>query len=78
MNWIKLVRAGPQYNIPRDGTIFLTFFKGRVCMAQFDEEEGRFYIICDPTDSQCWRLNQEREHKFTHWMPLPAAPKDED
>jgi hypothetical protein len=58
------------YDLPKD-RCFLVMWKGRVCLCNYDEEEGRFYIIWDPTD---WpmRVEQTRESKFHFWMELPS------
>lgn len=73
MKWIKINDS--RLEIPRDGSEFLAIWKGIVCIAQFDEDEGRYYITFQPAvypgNS---RIPQEREVKFTHWMPLPETP----
>lgn len=58
-------------DLPKDRS-FLAMWKGTVCLTNFDEEEGRFYIIWDPTD---WpmRVEQTRESKFNFWMELPSV-----
>ncbi len=69
MIWIKI---GSRNELPRDGSIFLAIWKGRICLVQHDVEEDRFYIVFEPASySQSWKLDQEREAKFTFWMPLP-------
>jgi hypothetical protein len=74
MEWIECSNSK---DLPRDGIIFLSLWKGRICMTQFDVEEGSFYIMFEPAGySQAWRVDWERESKFTHWMPLPDLPKE--
>jgi hypothetical protein len=74
MEWIKVENS---HELPRNGDIFLAIWKGRISMCQFDQEEGRFYIMFEPADySQSWCIDQSRENKFTHWMSLPEKPKE--
>lgn len=73
MEWIKIESS---HELPRDGSVYLTIWKGRICMTQFDIDEGRFYIMFDPAQySQSWQVAQEREGKFAYWMPLPKHPE---
>jgi hypothetical protein len=74
MQWIKINHSS---ELPKDGSVFLSLWKGRVCLTQYDSDEGRFYIMFEPADySQSWQLAQDREYKFTHWMPLPDLLED--
>ena len=73
MNWIKIKHFSRE--MPIDGKVFLSMWKGRICLTQFDTEEQRFYIVFDPAEyDHCMQVCQEREGKFTHWMPLPEEP----
>lgn len=75
MKWIKIKNL---QELPRNGHVFLSLWKGRICLTQFDKQEGRFYIMFEPSEySQSWQLAQEREEKFTHWMNLPEIPNDD-
>jgi|FreactcultuFSWF8_1027224.scaffolds.fasta_scaffold07004_2 hypothetical protein len=63
--------------LPRDGRPFISLWKGRISLTQYDTEEGRFYIMFDLAEySQSWCIPQDRENKFTHWMELPNMPED--
>lgn len=74
MEWISV--NGSQ-ELPRDESVFLAIWKGRICMTQYDKDEGRFFIMFDPAIyGASWMLSQDRECKFTHWMPLPDEPKE--
>jgi hypothetical protein len=69
MEWIKV---NHKQELPHDGSVFLSMWKGRICMTQYDIDEGRFYIIFNPAEySQCMCVSQSRENKFEYWMPLP-------
>lgn len=77
MNWNKIEFSGNYPHIPRDGSNFLAIWKGRICICQYDEEEGRFFICFDPGDyCSTMKVSQDRENKFSHWQPLPGAPID--
>lgn len=75
MNWIKV--NNPRLDMPIDGRPFISLWKGRISLTQFDLDEHRFYIMFDPAEySQAWQIPQERENKFTDWMELPDYPQD--
>ncbi len=78
MNWITIKNTEyPRHEMPMDGSTFISLWKGRISLTQFDEEEGRFYIIWFPAEYPASaRIEQEREDKFTHWMKLPGLPED--
>jgi hypothetical protein len=74
VNWINIKTSS---QLPRNGRVFLSLWKGRICLTQYDEDESRFYIMFDPADySQSWQITPERENKFTHYMELPELPID--
>lgn len=74
MKWIKVDKKS---DMPMDGTVFLSLWKGRISITSFDEDEGRFYIMFDPSEySQSMEVPSHRQNKFTHWMPLPDKPED--
>lgn len=77
--WNKVEFSGNYPHIPRDESIFLVIWKGRISLAQYCKEEGRFFISFAPAEYE-WsvKLDQDRENKFTYWMPLPEAPKDDE
>lgn len=55
--------------MPKDGTVFLSLWKGRACLTQYDEDEARFYIIWEPAEYPApWPVSKDRENKFTHMM----------
>lgn len=58
--------------LPRDGAPFLAFWKGRICIAGYDEEEDRFYISWDPAEyPMSVQLSQDRENKISCIIRLP-------
>lgn len=71
MNWIRI----EDQPLPKDRQ-FLALWKGGICLAEYDEEEGRFYICMFPASiAGIMRVSQERENKFTHWCEL-ERPED--
>lgn len=57
----------PIESAPSDGTRVLIFSNGAVLSAFFD------------TDYDGWRVGREYYFYYpTHWMPLPAAPKEDE
>jgi len=65
MKWI--IVKEPRLDLPLDGSIFLSMWKGRICLTQFDTDEFRFYIMFEPAQySQAWQVDPEREGKFSH------------
>lgn len=63
-----------RHDLPRDGREFLVLWKGRMSLAQFDEEEGIFYIVWDPADCAPMGVDQHREGKFNYWADMPDYP----
>ncbi len=63
--WIKV---DDQHGLPRDGKECIALWKGRLCIAQCDTDENRFYICFGPADGSSWQIAQDREHKFTHYL----------
>lgn len=75
--WTKLPDDSSSYYLPRDGARFIALWNGKVVLCSFNEEEGRFYIMVDPArDLQSIEIQQTKENKFTHYMPLPELPED--
>ncbi len=74
MKWIKNNFEDGR-ELPKDGRDFLALWKGRICIAAFDEDMGRFYICFDPISGVSCRVSQDRERKFTHWAKL-EYPED--
>jgi hypothetical protein len=67
----------PIETAPKDGTVFLGYKMNR-----FGPQYGACYKL-QRTDGEAWCFNGESGgHKYfpnirpTHWMPLPAAPKE--
>lgn len=74
MNWIEVKHDS---ELPRDERPFLAVWKGRICLVQYDAEDRRFHICFEPSWTGTFVINQDRVHKFTHWMPLIANPIQE-
>ena len=56
--------------------MFLALWKGAICLAEYDDEEGRFYIAMMPAGmAGIMKVEQERERKFTHFCEL-KMPED--
>lgn len=72
MKWIKI---NSRHELPRDGSIFLAIWKGRVALVEHDTEDDRYYIQFEPAWTGSWQIDQEREDKFTYWMKLPEKPE---
>ena len=77
MKWIKLPEDNPTQGMPKED-VFLVYLKGRVALAEYNEEDNTFYTCWDtiPDGWGIWAVPKERENKFTHWMPLPPEPED--
>lgn len=76
MNWIKIKnRDYAIAEMPKD-RVFLSLWKGAICITEFDEEERAFYICMFPAAmAGIMKVSQEREGKFTHWCEL-KLPED--
>ncbi len=72
LNWIKVNHKS---ELPKD-RVFLSLWKGAICLTEFDDEEGRFYLCMFPASmAGIMQVAQEREGKFTHWCEL-TKPED--
>lgn len=72
MNWIKVQS---RHLLPKDKPFF-AIWKGAFCIAQFDEDEGRFYMCHNPAyQAGIMRVALEREEKFSHYC-LIDYPQD--
>ena len=73
--WIKCSER-----MPPPGTAVLALVSGHVCEAELrwdtpgyeDTYEAFLYWDCPHDDGQSWEHSE-----VTHWMPLPALPKEE-
>lgn len=76
MKWQKIEdRSKARDYLPKDKP-FLAFWKGVICLCQFDEDEDQFYIGFLPTEyTGFFKVAKEREGKFTHWIEL-ELPED--
>ena len=75
MNWIKV--TNPRLEVPRDESAFLAIWKGRICIAQFSEDEWCYFISWFPAEiPSTVNLNQHDEARFEYWMPLPEWPEE--
>lgn len=71
MEWISVKdRNNVRNELPKD-RVFICLWKGAICLCEFDEDVGNFYIGMMPA---CylgfWKLDRDREPKITHWMKL--------
>ena len=76
MNWKKIRNRS---ELPKDGRPFIAFFKGRICLANYEKEECRYYVVWDPAEyGQGMQLSQDRENKIRLIVELPqeAHPFD--
>lgn len=65
--------------LPRDEKSFLAIWKGRICIAQYDEDKNCFFISFDPSDIvHSWEIAKDRERKFTHICILTPDAYPED
>jgi hypothetical protein len=71
MNWIQV---DDKLILPRDESIFLVVWKGRISLCQYCSDENRFYIIFEPTYHDDAHLDETAEKRISHWMPLPHNP----
>lgn len=70
MDWKKVNRDDPRSSVPKDRP-FLALWKGAICLCEFDEEVNHFFIGCMPASYLgFWKLDRDREAKFTHWCEL--------
>jgi len=71
MNWIKIKdRDYAAQELPKD-RIFLALWNGCFCLAEWDEEDQRFYCGMMPVCTlRMFPVSPERERKFTHWCEL--------
>lgn len=76
MDWIKIKnRDNAIQELPKD-RVFLSIWKGAICLTEFDEEERVFYISMFPASlAGIMQVSQEREGKFTYWCEL-SLPED--
>lgn len=71
--WIKVNNIS---DMPMDGKEFISFWKGRVCITQYDEEEKCFFLSFSPADyEKNMRVPDHLERRFYYWMPLPSTPE---
>ncbi len=74
MKWIAIESS---HELPRDGSEFLAIWKGIISLCQYDMDDCRFFIAFQPAIyNGIMMMPQDRENKFTHWMPLPELPED--
>lgn len=71
MKWIEVKQDN---DLPRDGRPFLAVWKGRICFAQYDDEDRKFFLSYEPSWTGIFSIGHDRIHKFTHWAPLPHIP----
>jgi hypothetical protein len=70
MDWKRVDRKNPREALPKD-KVFLALWKGVICLCEFDEDIDHFYIGMMPAVYLgFWKLDKEREGKFTHWCEL--------
>ncbi len=63
-------------DLPKD-RVFISLWKGRISLTEYDEDEDKFYIVFDPAQYEySMPLDTDRIGKFTHWMELPNIPED--
>lgn len=64
-------------DLPRDGNTFISLWKGRICLTQYDTEEEAFYIMFEPAEyASPMKVSEDRENKFTHLMHINDPTED--
>lgn len=72
MKWIKV---NDRFDLPKD-KVFFALWKGCFCIAEYDDEECRFYISMSPCICPgSMKVEQDREIKFTHYC-ICEYPED--
>lgn len=75
LKWIKITNPAIRNELPKD-KVFLALWKGCFAIAEYDEDEDRFYICFMPACmSGIMKVAHEREGKFTHYCNL-EYPED--
>lgn len=74
--WKKVKdKSRPRDDLPKDKQ-FICLWKGSICLCEFDEDIGHFYIGSMPASyGGFWKLDKDRESKITHWCEL-SLPED--
>jgi hypothetical protein len=77
------IRPAPDWQdistAPRDGTVVILFAAGVVCVGRYDGPSDGAVIAGTPSQYEWFDLSEMRSlHNsgVTHWMPLPAPPKE--
>lgn len=59
-------------DLPKDGTRFLALWKGLICIAQYCNDDEKFFISFAPAEyEKSWEVSEDRLIKFSHFNLLP-------
>lgn len=75
LKWTKVTSTD---QLIRTGQTFLVLYKGRISLAEFNEEKNHFTVCFDPEEG-CYVISGDRLRKFTHLISLSypdAYPQD--
>jgi hypothetical protein len=73
LNWNPITTLRKDVPLNRQ---FLALWKGVICIAEYDQDEDKFYICFYPAqNASIMKVENERENKFTHWYEL-TCPQD--
>ena len=59
-------------DLPKSGKSFMAIWNGRICIAQYHDDEERFWISYDPAacESNGAHLDKTSELRISYWFPL--------
>lgn len=67
MNWIKVNSIN---ELPQD-EVFISLYRGQMCLTQYDDEEGLFYVSRQPAYYlESFSVPKDLNHKFEYYCLL--------